>query len=104
MYARLTLVDVDTMRTDIDDAVELFRERVLPELRLLDGFAGVVVLVTDEGRGQIATLWETEDDASASAGFAAGKVDEFMTLYRSPPGREQYRVAIVELTGVPATP
>ena len=100
MYSRITLLEIDTLRVDIDDAVTLFREHVLPGLQELDGFEGVAVLVTDEGKGLIASFWESEEAAAATASFAAGALEEHMTLFSSPPGREQYRVALAELPGV----
>ena len=100
MYSRVTLLEIDTMRVDVDDAVTLFRENVLPALRELDGFEGVAVLVTDEGRGLIASFWESEEAVVAAAGFAAEAVEEHTTLFRSPPGRDHYRVAFAELPGV----
>ena len=59
--------------------------------------AGVAVLVTEEGKGLIASFWESEEAAAAAAGFATGAVEEHLTLFRSPPGREHYRVALAEL-------
>ena len=100
MYSRVTLLEVDVVRYDIDDAVSLFNERVLPGLREQHGFEGVVVLVTPEGKGLIASFWHSEEDAAAAAGFAMAALEEHMLLFRSPPGREQYRVAIAELPGV----
>ena len=100
MHSRVTLLEIDTLRVDVDDAVALFREHVLPGLRELDGFAGVAVLVTDEGKGLIASFWDSEGAAAAAAGFATGALEEHMTLFRSPPGREHYRVALAELPGV----
>jgi hypothetical protein len=49
----------------------------------------------------IASFWESEEAAEASAGLAASLVEEFVTIYRSPAGREHYRVAYVELPKVP---
>jgi heme-degrading monooxygenase HmoA len=100
MHSRVTLLEIDTLRIDVDDAVALFTEHVLPGLRERDGFAGVTVLVTPEGKGLIASFWESEEAASAAAGFATGALEEHMTLFKSPPGREQYRVAFAELPGV----
>ena len=33
MYSRVTLLEIDTMRVDIDDAAALFRAHVAPGLR-----------------------------------------------------------------------
>ena len=100
MYSRVTLLEIDTLRVDVDDAVTLFRENVLSGLREQDGFEGVAVLVTDEGKGLIASFWESEEAAAAAAGFAAEALEEHTTLFRSPPGRDHYRVALAELPGV----
>jgi hypothetical protein len=100
MHSRVTLLEIDALRIDVDDAVSLFEEHVLPGLREQEGYAGVIVLVTPDGKGMIASFWESEEDATAAARFATGALEEHMTLFRSPPGREQYRVAFAELPGV----
>ena len=97
MYSRVTLLEIDTMRVDMDDAVAVFRDDVLPGLCEQPGYEGVAVLVTPEGKGMILTFWETEDDAAATAGFAGAALERHMTLFRAPPGREQYAVAFVDL-------
>ncbi len=102
MYSRVTLLEIDTLRTDVDDVVERFTTEFLPGLRELPGFEGILLLVTPEGKGLVVSLWESEEAISESAGMAAGAVEEFVTLYRSPPGREHYRVAYAELPEVVA--
>jgi len=52
------------------------------------------------GRG-LRAVRDSEEAAEASAGLAASLVEEFVTIYRSPAGREHYRVAYVELPKVP---
>jgi hypothetical protein len=44
----------------------------------------------------IVSFWESEEAADASAGLAASLVEEFVTIYRSPAGREHYEVVYVE--------
>jgi heme-degrading monooxygenase HmoA len=100
MYSRVTLLEIDTLRADIDDAVDRFETEVLPRLREQPGYEGVAVMVTPEGKGMVVSFWENEDAVTASADFAASAVEEFVTIYRSPPGREHYRVALAELPGV----
>ena len=51
VYSRVTLLEIDTLRVDLDDAVEQFEAQVLPRVRELPGFEGVVVMVTPEGKG-----------------------------------------------------
>ena len=100
MYSRVTLLEVDTVRIDMEDAVALFRDSVVPTLREHEGYEGALVLTTPEGKGMILTLWATEEAAGASAAFAAGEVERFMTLFRAPPGRDHYEVAYAELPSV----
>jgi hypothetical protein len=97
MYSRVTLLEIDTMRTTVESAVELFEERVLPHLREQDGYEGVVVLANDDGKAMLVSVWKTEDAAIASADFATAALEEFVTLFRSPPGREQYEVRFAEM-------
>ena len=63
MYSRVTLLEIDTMRVDIDDAAALFRAHVAPGLSEQEGYEGAVALVTPEGKGMIITFWDTEDGA-----------------------------------------
>lgn len=100
MYSRVTLLEIDTMRIDVDAAVAVFREQVLPSLEELDGYAGVVVLATPEGKGMIITAWDTEEDADAAAHFATTAVEDRITLFRSPPGREHYEVVLADMPAV----
>jgi len=97
MYSRVTLLEIDTLRTSVEEALGLFTERVLPGLHELDGYEGVLVLATPEGKGIIVSLWETREAADAAAGFAAGELERNMTLFTAPPGREHYEVVFADL-------
>lgn len=98
MYSRVTLLEVDTMRTSVGEALELFRAEILPELREQEGFEGIFVLATPEGKGMLISLWATEEaaDAGAETGFYAEALARTMTLFRAPPGRERYEVLLAE--------
>lgn len=98
MYSRVTLLEIDTMRVDMGAAVELFCEQVLPRLREQEGFLGVYVLGTSEGKGLLLSLWETEEaaDATAETGFYPEVLAQYVTLFRSPPGREHYEVLFAD--------
>ena len=96
MYARVTLVEIDTLRIGVADAVATFDREVLPHLRGQAGYRGALVLATPEGRGIILTLWDTEGDASPGAGYAE-TLERYMTIFRAPPGREGYEVALADL-------
>ena len=94
MYARVTLLEIDTLRVDVETALGLFREQVLPSLREQEGYEGVYVFGTPEGKGMLVSLWATEEAAEASAGtgFYAAVLAQFMTLFKAAPGRERYEV------------
>jgi heme-degrading monooxygenase HmoA len=101
MIARVTLAEIDSVRMSVDDSVELFRESVLPALRDQDGYEGVYVLLSPEGKALVVTFWATEDAAQAGLeDFYAEQVEKFVTIYRSPPGREQYGVVLADVPSV----
>ena len=98
MYARLTQLEIDTTRIDMAQAVELFREEVLTELRSLEGFEGVYVLVNPEGKALLVTFWATEEGAQTQieSGFYGEQLSRYAAIFRSPPGRAGYSVAFAE--------
>ncbi|MCZ7590573.1 MAG: antibiotic biosynthesis monooxygenase [Gaiella sp.] len=100
MYSRVTLLEIDTLRVEVEDVLRRFETEILPRVREMPGYEGVAVLVTPEGKGMIVSFWESEEAVEASAGPAASAVEEFVTLYRAPPGREHYRVAYAEMPRV----
>lgn len=95
MYSRVTQLEIDTVRIAIDEAVELFRREVVPALQQQEGYEGVLVLTTPEGRGTIISFWASEEAAEASGetGFYPETIARYVTLFRAPPGRERYAVA-----------
>ena len=100
MYSRVTLLEIDTMRVDVDDAAEIFRAKVAPGLAEQEGYEGAVALVTPEGKGMIVTFWATEEGARDASGFASAELERYVTMFRSPPGREYYEVAFADMEGV----
>lgn len=101
MYSRVTLLEIDTVRVDLGSALELFRERVLPQLREQDGYEGVYVLTTPDGKALIMSLWDTEEAAAGDHGrFYDEQLDQYMTLFREPPGRERYEVSFADAPSV----
>jgi heme-degrading monooxygenase HmoA len=104
MVARVTIAEIDPVRMSIDGAVEMFRASVTPELREQDGFEGVYVLLSPEGKALVLTFWESDEVAEAglegSRSFYAEQVEKFVTIYRSPPGREGYDVVLAEAPAV----
>ena len=104
MIARVTLAEIDAVRMSVDQAVTLFRESVVPALREQEGYEGVYVLLSDEGKVLALTFWDSEE--AAEAGIAGGRsfyaeqIEKFVTLYRSPPGREMYDVVVADAPAV----
>ena len=101
MIARATIAEIDFVRMSLDESTELFRDSVVAALREQDGYEGCLVLVSPQGQALALTLWRDED--SADSGLAGGRsfyaeqVDKFVTIYRSPPGRETYNVVVADL-------
>jgi heme-degrading monooxygenase HmoA len=104
MIARVTLAEIDAVRMSVDQAVTLFRESVVPALREQEGYEGVYVLLSDEGKVLALTFWDSEE--AAEAGIAGGRsfyaeqIEKFVTIYRSPPGRETYEVVVADFPAV----
>ena len=96
MYARTTLLEIDTVRTSLDDAVAMLEGAVLPRLREQQGFLGLFALSTPEGKAMLISFWETAEqaDASSESGWYPEVLAEYTTLFRSPPGREHYEVRL----------
>ena len=99
MVARVTLAEIDAVRMSVARAVERFEESVIPELQQEPGYQGCYVLTTPEGKALAITFW-TDDEAaerSLASGLYAAQVDKFVTLMRTPPGREAYDVSIANV-------
>jgi hypothetical protein len=102
MHGRVTQFEIDVVVAPVARAVARFEENVLPELRRQPGYAGVLVLANEEGRGELISLWDSEEAANQAlaTGFYDEQVQKFVTFYRQPPGREQFEVRLLE---IPAT-
>ena len=97
MYARVTLLEVDVVRTDMGDVLERYRSEVLPTIQSQRGYEGIFVLANEEGMGLVMTLWSDEDALESTVPLAAGAVDRFTALFRSAPGRESYEVRLADI-------
>jgi hypothetical protein len=95
MYSRVTQLEIDTLRADVDGAVELYRSEIVPRLREEEGYEGAYVLVTPEGKAVLITFWETEGQA-AETPFYSDAIAEYVTLFSAPPGRETYEVKFAD--------
>jgi heme-degrading monooxygenase HmoA len=63
MYGRLVEVEgIDPAKRE--EVLQTIRERVIPALQQIDGFAGFISLVDEETqRGRSIVLWETKESA-----------------------------------------
>jgi hypothetical protein len=96
VYARATQLEIDCIRMSMTDAVDMFERQVVPALREQPGYVGVVVLTTPEGKAMLVSLWKTEEQARTESPFYSGELAKYVALFRSPPGREAYEVALVD--------
>ena len=95
MYARVTQLEIDTLRSGVDEAVAIFRNQVAPLLREQEGYEGGYVFVTPEGKALLITFWETAE-AAAETPFYGEQMAKRVTLFKSPPGRERYEVVYAD--------
>jgi heme-degrading monooxygenase HmoA len=102
MFARVTLFEIDMLRVSLDDALEQFKELIVPEARKREGYEGMYVMRTPEGKGLIMSLWASEEAATAgvTSGYYDEQVAKFMALFRAPAGRENYEVVFAEAPGM----
>ena len=98
MFARITLFEIDTLRISLDDALEQFKKLVIPETRKQEGYEGMYVMRTPEGKGLIMSLWANEEAATAGllSGYYDEQVSKFVTVFKVPSGREHYEVVFAE--------
>jgi heme-degrading monooxygenase HmoA len=94
MHARLMTSQLQLDK--LEEASQLYRESILPEVRQLLGFKGRMVLV-DRSKGKVITLtlWESEADALASGegtAFMQATFAQFAPFYAAPPVIEIYEV------------
>ncbi len=98
MHARL--ITSQYQLDKLDEALQLYRETILPELRQLPGFKGVMGLVDrSKGKAIALTLWESEADALASgegSAYMQASLAKFASFFAAPPVIEMYEVGLQE--------
>ena len=97
MFSRVTLLEVDAVRTDTEAVLERYRDEVLPRMRAQPGYEGVLVLLNPSGQGLLLSLWRDEDALEATTPIATEALARFATVFRAPPGRERYEVRLADL-------
>jgi len=103
MYARVLFAQFRPEQTD--EIIQLYRQAVVPEQSKQHGAKGTMVLIDRaRGKGISMTFWETEEAAEeglrGTRSFYAEQIEKFVTLYRSPPGREMYDVVVADAPAV----
>jgi heme-degrading monooxygenase HmoA len=100
MVARATLAEIDPVRQSPHEAIGVFEESVVPALRGQDGYEGCYVLLSDEGKVLVLTLWESDEAARASqvSGFYQAQIEKLsdFVFFSSAPGREGYEVVVAD--------
>lgn len=102
MFARVTLLEIDTLRVSLDDALATFERDVVPRLRMQPGYRGVYAMTTPDGKALLLTLWATaeEADSDGTNDWYRDVLAEYVTLFKAPPGRGTYEVRLVDQTAV----
>lgn len=96
MNARATIVQI--LPDKVDEAVDLYRDSVVPAARQQKGFKGVYLLTDrNTGKGISITLWETEADMTAgeNSGYYQQQLAKFKDVFGAPPVRESYEVSVL---------
>ncbi len=104
MYGRLVEVEgVDPSKRE--EVLGIMRERIIPGLKEIDGFAGFISLVDEQNRrARSVVLWETKEGADeAERQFAAKREEIVRGIGGTVRSADLYEAPIVEvLAGVRA--
>ena len=100
MVARVTMAEIDPVRQSPRRAIARFEDELIPALHGQDGFEGCYVLLSDEGKVLVVTLWSSDETAQASqaSGFYQSQIERMsdVVFFRASPGRETYDVVVAE--------
>jgi quinol monooxygenase YgiN len=97
MYARLATIQFHP--GTLDEAVQIYRDSVVPGTRQQPGFQGVLAVVDRSANRAISiTLWQTEAEAQASAtgGHLQAQINKFASHLAAPPVVETFEVVVQE--------
>jgi heme-degrading monooxygenase HmoA len=104
MVARVTVAEIDPVRQDPRHAIERFEAVLVPALHEQEGYEGCYVLLSDEGKVLVITLWSSEETAQATraSGFYQSQIDKLsdFVVYRSSPGRDAYEVVVSDVAAL----
>src|SRR5437660_10212414 len=97
MYARLVTSQLHP--GTVDEAVQIFRDSVVPDAKQQPGFQGAMALVNRSANKTISiTLWETEAEAKASeiGSHLQAQINKFASHLAALPVVETFEVAVQE--------
>jgi heme-degrading monooxygenase HmoA len=101
MVARVTVAEIDSVRHDPRQAIERFKTVLVPALHEQEGYEGCYVLLSEEGKVLVVTLWSSDEAARATreSGFYQSQIDKLsdFVVYRAAPGREAYEVVVSDV-------
>jgi heme-degrading monooxygenase HmoA len=100
MVVRATEAEIDVVRMNPADAIEVFKESVIPALHEQEGYEGCYVLLSEEGKVLVLSFWESNETARATrlSGFYQEQISKLadFVVFRQQPGREAYDVVVAE--------
>jgi hypothetical protein len=96
MVARVTHVKVKP--EDVEEAVRLFDDAVVPAAEQEEGFLGALLLTRADGRALVLDLCDTVEHMRANerSGIYQTEVAKFADKFVDRPGREFYDVAVAK--------
>jgi hypothetical protein len=97
MFGRLVEVDgVDASKRD--EVLAILRERIIPGMKEIDGFAGFISLMDDQNRARNVLLWETRESAEEAERKFGPKREEIVRQFGGTVrSADLYDAPIVEL-------
>ena len=97
MFGRLVEVDgVDASKRD--EVLAILRERIIPGMKEIDGFAGFISLMDDQSRARNVLLWETRESAEEAERKFGPKREEMVRQFGGTVrSADLYDAPIVEL-------
>ena len=93
MYSRVTRGEAGCLRIDADAAVKGVPPGGCCRSCAPRPGAGVYVMVNGYREGMVMTLWADAQAMEASTPLASEAIEQFVTVFRAPPGRERYEAA-----------
>jgi heme-degrading monooxygenase HmoA len=96
MFARHVMVTVK--KDKLDEALKIYRDRVVPAGKAQKGYRGLYLL-TDRDRGKIISisLWDSAEDAAANeaSGYFQTQTVQFSEVLKAPLVKEGFEVSLM---------